>query len=60
MKKQEIMKATAKSTMLVGSLKNGMMQINMGETVEIIKVTKKSFYVCKNGLTKQISKDLFY
>jgi hypothetical protein len=54
------MKATAKSTMLIGSLKNGMMQINMGETIEIVKVTKKSFYVCKNGVTKQISKDLFY
>jgi hypothetical protein len=54
------MKATAKSTILVGSLKNGLMSIKMGETVEIVKVTNKCFYVFKNGLTNQISKDLFY
>lgn len=54
------MKATAKKTIYVGSLKNGIMSIQMGEQVEIIKTTNKSFYVLKNGITKQISKDLFY
>jgi hypothetical protein len=54
------MKATIKKTVLVGSIKNGLMSIKMGETVEIVKVTNKCFYVFKDGLTKQIPKDCFY
>jgi len=53
------MKVTAKSTMLVGSLKNGMMHINMGEKVHVAKETKNSYYITKNGMTKMFPKNNF-
>jgi hypothetical protein len=54
------MKAIAKSTMFVGSLKNGMMQINMNEEVFVSKETKNSYYITKDGMTKMFPKKQFY
>jgi hypothetical protein len=53
------MKATAKSTMIIGSIRKGLMQINAGEQVDVIRESKKCFYVFKNGMTKAIPKEAF-
>jgi hypothetical protein len=53
------MKITAKSTMIIGTVKTGLMQINAGEQVDIIRESKKCFYVFKNGMTKAIPKERF-
>ena len=53
------MKVTAKNTMLVGSLKSGMMQINKGEKVCVSKETKRSYYITKDGMTKMFPKKQF-
>jgi FKBP-type peptidyl-prolyl cis-trans isomerase 2 len=53
------MTVTAKSTMIIGSLKNGMMQINAGEKVEVVGETKKSYYVEKDGMVKIIPRERF-
>jgi hypothetical protein len=54
------MKATAKKTFYVGSLKNGMIEVKMGEQVYVVKTTEKSLHILKDGKTKQVSKNLFY
>lgn len=49
----------AKKSILVGSIKNGLMEIKKGETVKIVKTTSKMVYVEKNGMIKAINKNLF-
>jgi hypothetical protein len=51
---------TAKSSMLVGSLKNGIMSIGANEIVNVVKATEKCFYIEKKGLVKSFSKKCFY
>ena len=51
---------TAKSSMLAGSLKNGIMSISANEIVNVVKATEKCFHIEKNGLVKSFSKKCFY
>jgi hypothetical protein len=53
------MKVTAQKSMLIGSLKSGMMHITAGEQVEVVKQTEKSYYIIKDGMIKIIPKTQF-
>ncbi len=50
----------AKSAIFVGSVKSGFLRINANEIVNVVKETKKTFAIEKNGIIKSISKDCFY
>jgi hypothetical protein len=50
----------ARVSMIIGSVKTGIMQITANEIVDVVKVTEKSVFVSKNGMTKQVAKTSFY
>jgi hypothetical protein len=50
----------AKCTMHIGSPKNGFIYIHLDEEVEVLKESKNSYQVVKNGISKLVSKKNFY
>jgi hypothetical protein len=50
----------AKSTMYIGSIKNGFMHIECNEAVNVVQITEKCLYISKDGMIKKIPKKQFY
>lgn len=51
---------TTKGNHMKGSLKNGIIKINEGETFNVTRETKNSFEIKKGDVTKFMSKNCFY